>query len=276
MPSMRRTSGCGTRCTDAKPAISRYMLKSERYRAVRTGFLSTVLPAFPPHARTDGFVPMCGAQKSQTSDDVWDFNVFYTIDEHITAFDFCNLLFRFVFVRNLASRFNQIAHDLIELRSAFDVMTGTPVCRSIAFRASPATLPPERATSTFSRKPSGAFCLEISVVVASASMLRTNSNVVMLSRRFSFFKPLRFLYCRVFMPDHAFVISSVRIAYSTPFCTRRVPFVGQFLAHLNRLQALVDPLMAVAFPEIGFERGRSSARIDGFLDPFPANLRQPN
>ena len=43
----------------------------------------------------------------------------YTIDEHITAFDFCNLLFRFVFVRNLASRFNQIAHDLIELRSAF-------------------------------------------------------------------------------------------------------------------------------------------------------------
>ena len=43
----------------------------------------------------------------------------YTIDEHITAFDFCNLLFRFVFVRNLASRFNQIAHDLIELRGAF-------------------------------------------------------------------------------------------------------------------------------------------------------------
>lgn len=43
----------------------------------------------------------------------------YTIDEHITAFDFCNLLFRFVFVRNLASRFNQIAHDLIELHGAF-------------------------------------------------------------------------------------------------------------------------------------------------------------
>ena len=43
----------------------------------------------------------------------------YTIDEHITAFDFCNLLFRFVFVRNLTGRFNQIAHDLIELRGAF-------------------------------------------------------------------------------------------------------------------------------------------------------------
>ena len=43
----------------------------------------------------------------------------YTIDEHVTAADFCNLLFRFVFVRNLASRFNQIAHDLIELRGAF-------------------------------------------------------------------------------------------------------------------------------------------------------------
>ena len=45
----------------------------------------------------------------------------YTIDEHITAFDFCNLLFRFVFVRNLASRFNQIAHDLIELRGAIPI-----------------------------------------------------------------------------------------------------------------------------------------------------------
>ena len=48
-------------------------------------------------------------------------------------------------------------------------MTGTPVCCSIAFRASPATLPPERATSIFSRKPSSAFCLEISVVVPLAA-----------------------------------------------------------------------------------------------------------
>jgi len=33
------------------------------------------------------------------------------------------------------------------------------------------------------------------------------------------FKPLRFLYCLVLIPDHARVISSVRIAYSLPFCT---------------------------------------------------------
>ena len=43
----------------------------------------------------------------------------YTIDEHITASDFCNLLFRLVFVRNLTGRFNQICHNLIELRSIF-------------------------------------------------------------------------------------------------------------------------------------------------------------
>ena len=43
----------------------------------------------------------------------------YTIDEHITTFDFCNLLFRLIFVRNLTGRFDQIAHDLMELRGVF-------------------------------------------------------------------------------------------------------------------------------------------------------------
>ena len=51
---------------------------------------------------------------------------------------------------------------------------------------------------------------------ASASILSTNSRSVILSRRFSFFKPLRFLYCRVVMPDHALNTSSVKIAYSRP------------------------------------------------------------
>lgn len=59
------------------------------------------------------------AKKETIRKDGFFLCVHYTIDEHITAFDFCNLLFRFVFVRNLASRFNQIAHDLIELRGAF-------------------------------------------------------------------------------------------------------------------------------------------------------------
>ena len=43
----------------------------------------------------------------------------YTIDEHITVADFCNLFFRLVFTRNLIGRFNQICHDLIELRGVF-------------------------------------------------------------------------------------------------------------------------------------------------------------
>ena len=43
----------------------------------------------------------------------------YTIDEHVTAADFCNLFFRLVFTRNLIGRFNQICHDLIELRGVF-------------------------------------------------------------------------------------------------------------------------------------------------------------
>ena len=43
----------------------------------------------------------------------------YTIDEHITVADFCNLFFRLVFTRNLVGRFNQVCHDLIELRGVF-------------------------------------------------------------------------------------------------------------------------------------------------------------
>ena len=65
---------------------------------------------------------------------------------------------------------------------------------STAFRAIPAASPPSRATAMFSENVLGAFYLEISVVVASASIFSTSSSVVMLSRRFSFFKPFRFLY----------------------------------------------------------------------------------
>ena len=43
----------------------------------------------------------------------------YTIDEHITVADFCNLFFRLVFTRNLIGRFNQIRHNLVELRGVF-------------------------------------------------------------------------------------------------------------------------------------------------------------
>ena len=63
--------------------------------------------------------------------------------------------------------------------------------------------------------------LEISVVEASANIVSTSSKSVMLSRRFSFVRPFSRLYCPVVMPDHAREISSVRMAYSLPFCTPR-------------------------------------------------------
>ena len=56
---------------------------------------------------------------------------------------------------------------------------------------------------------------------ASASMVSTSSKSVILSRRFSFVRPFSRLYCPVVMPDHAREISSVRMAYSLPFCTPR-------------------------------------------------------
>ena len=65
---------------------------------------------------------LCGkrTKKTQSIENRYSALCFhYTIDEHITASDFCNLLFRLVFVRNLTGRFNQICHNLIELRSIF-------------------------------------------------------------------------------------------------------------------------------------------------------------
>lgn len=82
----------------------------------------------------------------------------------------------------------------------FGVITGFPVRFSMACRAFPAIFPPLLATCLFSSKVCGCSFFDISVVVASASMFKTNSKVVILSRRFSFFKPLKVLYCRVVMP----------------------------------------------------------------------------
>jgi len=68
--------------------------------------------------------------------------------------------------------------------------------------------------SLFSSNPLGFVTLEISLVAVSANMFRTNSVVLMLSRKLSFFSPLYVLYCLVVMPLQAFVISSVKTAYS--------------------------------------------------------------
>ena len=117
--------------------------------------------------------------------------------------------------------FQQICHHFIKLRG---VLGGDDRNAGLRLNGLPRVashLPPARATAMFSERVAGAFCLEISVVVASANIFSTSSSVVMLSRRFSFFKPFRFLYWRVDIPDHAWEISSVRMAYSTPFCTPR-------------------------------------------------------
>lgn len=70
-------------------------------------------------------------------------------------------------------------------------------------------------------KPAGWTAAEISFVEVSASIFKTNSVVLILSRRFSFFSPFRDLYCLVDIPAQALVISSVNIAYSFPCCTPR-------------------------------------------------------
>ena len=89
-----------------------------------------------------------------------------------------------------------------------------PVFSSSSCRAFLAMAPPCCATFLLGSSPCGLVALEISVVDTSASILRTNSVFVILSRRLSFFSPLYALYSPVVIPAHAFVNSLVRIAYS--------------------------------------------------------------
>lgn len=96
-----------------------------------------------------------------------------------------------------------------------------PVWVSISRWVLPAMRPPCAAMVRFAATVRGFFSLEISVVVASASMLSTSLRLVMLSRRLSVFRPLYCLYCRVVMPDQPCVMMSVRVAYSCPFFTPR-------------------------------------------------------
>ena len=100
-----------------------------------------------------------------------------------------------------------------------DVITGFPVSASRACLAIPATRPPRRAMLWFSSKVVGFSSLDMSVVEVYASIFKISSVVLMLSRRFCFFKPFSFLYCCVFIPDQARVISLVKIAYSLPCVT---------------------------------------------------------
>gem|GEM_PF-3597309 len=59
------------------------------------------------------------------------------------------------------------------------------------------------------------FVCNISVVEASANILKTNSKLDILSFKLSFFNHFKSLYSPVVIPDQPFKISFVKIAYST-------------------------------------------------------------
>ena len=60
------------------------------------------------------------------------------------------------------------------------------------------------------------------------------------------------------------------------FYAARLPLIRQLPAHLNGLQALVDPFTGISLAQIGFQRAlNAQLRVDGFLDALPAHLRQP-
>ena len=106
---------------------------------------------------------------------------------------------------------------------------------SIFSRATLAALPPCLATRLFSFNPLGLYCLENSAVAASAKVLSANSKLVMLSRRFSFFNPLKCLYSRVVFSLQACVIISVNNAYSLPSLTP-----PRFHSSVNSLRVSID------------------------------------
>src|SRR5450759_1927901 len=129
---------------------------------------------------------------------------------------------------------------------AFCVLTTFfPVLASLSFLVLPAIVPPCLAIILFSSRLFGFFSLLISVVVASASIFKTNSRLVILSLRFSFFKFLCCLYCFTLLPLHAFVIMPVRVANSCPFFIPVLSHssVNSFLTSMLFKRWLIHPLL---------------------------------
>ena len=55
-----------------------------------------------------------------------------------------------------------------------------------------------------------------------------------------------------------------------------IPLIGQFLASLNSLQSLIDPLTGIALFQISFQCPfNGQLQVHGFLDEFPTDLGQP-
>ena len=98
------------------------------------------------------------------------------------------------------------------------------------------------------------------------------------NNKFSFFNPFRFLYWRVVIPDHAFVISSVRIAYSTPCFTPRESHssVSSFLTciawSLWFIHSLLYPFFQICFK--GSLYGKF--RVYGFINPLTPYFCKPH
>ena len=201
----------------------------------------------------------------------------YTIDEHVTAVHFFILFFQLVVTHNLTGCFDQVCHDLIELRGVFgrnDRHAGLlfDCFPSIARDLTAGACNLDVFSQTFRRFLLGNLCcrgfrqnienqLQRRHIVSQVFFLQT-LEIFVLPRAHA-------------RPRFRDLVGQNRVfhAFLNAAC---VPFVGQFLAHLNCLQALVDPLAAVTFLEIGFQCAVDRQfRIDGFLDPFPANLRQP-
>ena len=91
--------------------------KEDSVKETYQGFLSRSSPARRRHGLRSR--PLSTKKKRHASACLFFLCFHYTIDEHITVADFCNLFFRLVFTRNLIGRFNQIRHNLIELRGVF-------------------------------------------------------------------------------------------------------------------------------------------------------------
>ena len=142
----------------------------------------------------------------------------------------------------LSSRF-PIANPVFAFK---ELIADLPVLFSICARATFAALAPSTATCALSSKLTGYRSMEISVAATSANMLSTNSVLVMLSRRFSFFKSLCFLYSRVVIPLHVLHIRSVNSAYSLPCCTPLLSHSSvRALRTFDGFDTLVDPIFAV-------------------------------
>lgn len=115
-----------------------------------------------------------------------------------------SVFWRFIVARLRNGAFRRIRCSLIELGAFPGTMTGTPVRSPAAIPAAPAASPPSRGIAAFFETVESSPCPEVSVMAAFSGISRTSSRVVILSRGSSFFKPLRFLYCRAEEQSRAF------------------------------------------------------------------------